>query len=136
MTQSTPVRFRTQPYWWIFAGMVVVALVLRCTIFVSSSSHQRALLSLAFLIGSFSLMIGLIRIAYRALRAHLMTHHWQRCLELLIPRWGWQMTGWLNSSEDYGDPVLAGLKVHCRRQGRWIIISMFIIVIVSAILGL
>jgi hypothetical protein len=135
---------RIRVYWYVWLGVAGLALLLRFTVFLSASSGRLFALASAYGLGTWIPIMVLNFVEGRRLSSYLRIHHpgkWEWLT--YVPGLGSGMHNgfrslpWLFSSDDLGDPVVAGMKNQQRRFLYWVLTVFFsYFVVMPALLGL
>jgi len=113
---------RIRAYWCAWLGVVALAILLRFTVFLGASREQLFALASAYGVCTWIPIMVFNFIEGRRLLSYLRIHH--------PAKWEWLTYGpglgsgmhngfrslpWLFSSDDFGDPAVAGMKQQHRR---------------------
>jgi hypothetical protein len=128
-------------YWYAWLGIAAVALVLRFTVFLGAGEQRLFGLATAYFVSTWLLVMVLNLIEWRRLTAYVRTHHphqWEQigCISILgiAGRNGFREIRWLYSQDDFGDPIVANLKIEQRRFIRWVLTVFFSYIVMMPVL--
>jgi len=131
-------------YWYAWLSVATVALVLRFTVFLGASEQWLFGLATAYALSTWLPITALNIVEGRRLTSYLKSYHprqWEQivCIPFLgcAGHNGFRLVRWLYSKDDFGDPVVAGIKTEYRRFIRWVLTVFFsYIIMMPVLLGL
>ena len=119
---------RIRTYWILWLSSIVVAFVLRSTVFLGVASEPQFGLPFMYMFATWLPIMILNYIEGRRLMQYLKINHRQKWEELTnVPGFGYwnyrnrPIRRWLYSADDLGDPVVAVLKAELRAFSRFVL---------------